>query len=247
MNKIKLTTLLLAHLFLVAACNQSNDSTHAQQMKSMQQVQPGAFQGKVTQTMDSGGYTYVAISHNGEEVWAATNTMKVAVGDSVSFSTEQPMHNFTSKTLNRTFSTVYFVSAIHLLNGSQSEVAQTTPANPKEISSKQEAESTPVAVTKAENGYSIQEIYSKKQTLKGKQVTVRGEVVKYTANILGKNWIHIKDGTGDTETNDLTITSKEITKVGDVILVSGLLNLDKDFGAGYKYTAIVEDAELTVE
>ena len=62
---------------------------------------------------------------------------------------------------------------------------------------------------------------------------------------MGKNWIHIQDGTGAKGTNDLTITTKNIVKLGDIILVEGTLELDKDFGSGYKYDIIIEDAKIT--
>jgi hypothetical protein len=75
---------------------------------------------------------------------------------------------------------------------------------------------------------------------------VRGKVVKVNEMILGVNWIHLQDGSGsaDARTNDLTITTEESAKVGDVITATGVLAVDKDFGAGYKYGAIIENAKL---
>jgi len=72
-------------------------------------------------------------------------------------------------------------------------------------------------------------------------------VVKYNAGILGKNWLHIQDGTGSAGTNDLTITTEATCTVGDTVLVHGKLVADRDFGAGYVYDLIVEDAQVTVE
>ena len=64
---------------------------------------------------------------------------------------------------------------------------------------------------------------------------------------MGKNWIHIQDGTGDAGANDLTVTTDVTANSGDTVLISGTLSLDKDFGYGYAYGVIVEDAEVTVE
>ncbi len=64
--------------------------------------------GVVTQTMNSGGYTYAQLNVGGTKVWAAGPTTKLAVGDTVSVSTSMPMQNFTSKTLKRTFDKIYF-------------------------------------------------------------------------------------------------------------------------------------------
>jgi hypothetical protein len=102
-------------------------------------------------------------------------------------------------------------------------------------------------IKKAGDGKSIAEIYSDKSKLSGKKVKVRGRVVKYNGDIMGKNWIHIQDGTGSAGSNDLAVTSTAGTKVGDLILVNGTVAINKDFGGGYKYSVILEDAQLTVE
>ena len=99
----------------------------------------------------------------------------------------------------------------------------------------------------APNGYTVAELHAKAASLNKQKVTVRGEVVKVNPNIMGKNWIHIQDGTGDPAKNtyDLVVTSADTAKVGDIISVEGTLAADKDFGFGYKYDVIVEDAVLT--
>ncbi len=85
--------------------------------------------------------------------------------------------------------------------------------------------------------------------LAGKPVSVRGKVVKYNANILGKNWLHIQDGSGsaDNGDNDLTVTTSTPVALGATVLVTGNVSTNRDFGAGYKYSVIIEDANVTVE
>jgi len=65
--------------------------------------------------------------------------------------------------------------------------------------------------------------------------------------IMGKNWLHVQDGTGGPGANDLTVTCATTAKVGDIVLIRGTLVIDKDFGAGYKYDVMIEDAQITVE
>ena len=83
--------------------------------------------------------------------------------------------------------------------------------------------------------------------LSGKTVSVRGKVVKFSPKIMGKNWVHLKDGTGESGSDDLTITTAASVKVGDTVLVRGVVATDKDFGFGYRYELLVEDASITVE
>ncbi len=104
-------------------------------------------------------------------------------------------------------------------------------------------------IAKAEGGVTIGELYADKANLAGKPVTLRGKVVKYNPQIMGKNWIHIRDGSGDANnhTNDLILTTDVTAKVGDTVLVSGQVVLDKDIGSGYQFDVIIEDAKVTVE
>lgn len=103
-----------------------------------------------------------------------------------------------------------------------------------------------VEKAKGENAYTVAEIFAKNKELNGKMVRVRGKVVRYHAAIMGRNWIHIQDGSGDPlkNTHDLVATSSETAKVGEVITVEGKLAANKDFGAGYTYSAIIEGAKL---
>jgi hypothetical protein len=69
--------------------------------------------------------------------------------------------------------------------------------------------------------------------------------VKYNEQIMGRNWLHIRDGSGTAgKDNDLTVTTADKAAVGDVVVVKGKVQVDKDFGAGYSYPVIVEDAKL---
>ncbi|MBK5257400.1 MAG: nucleotide-binding protein, partial [Vicinamibacteria bacterium] len=82
--------------------------------------------------------------------------------------------------------------------------------------------------------------------LKGKDVDVRGAVVKWNPDILGRNWVHLRDGSGSPERqdNDLTVTTSDVVAKGDIVIVRGKVALDRDFTAGYAYPVIIEDAKV---
>ena len=121
------------------------------------------------------------------------------------------------------------------------QTPQTTGGHPAVPFSKQKVEKST-----AQNGYTVGEIFEKAASLNKQKVTVRGQVVKVNPNIMGRNWLHIQDGTGDPakNTHDLVVTSADIAEKGDIISIEGTLAADKDFGFGYKYDVIVEDAVL---
>jgi hypothetical protein len=93
----------------------------------------------------------------------------------------------------------------------------------------------------------VSDIYASQDGFGGAVIAVRGKVVKFSQQIMGKNWIHLQDGTGSAGTNDLTITTANSASVGDVVLVRGKVTLNKDFGAGYKYDRVIEDGNVQVE
>ena len=109
----------------------------------------------------------------------------------------------------------------------------------------------PGSVVKAEGdaGRTVAEVYAQAAALNGKPVAVRGMVVKLSVGIMGRNWVHLQDGTGTAANSDhdLTLTTDATPAVGDRVLATGTLAADRDFGAGYKYKAIVEEAKVTVE
>jgi hypothetical protein len=96
-------------------------------------------------------------------------------------------------------------------------------------------------------GKRIETLYAEKQALAGQEVIVRGKVTKFTPGVMGKNWIHIMDGTGEEGMNDLTVTTDAQVQLGDLVLVRGVLNTDQDFGFGYAYEILVENAHVEVE
>ncbi|GEM_PF-1619057 len=122
-----------------------------------------------------------------------------------------------------------------------------TDANADHAGNNQVAKESIEGIAKAENGHTIQDIYAMKGKIDNTAITVRGKVVKFSPNIMGKNWVHIQDGTGDDKSFDLTVTTAQEVAVGSTVLVNGTVQYDKDFGSGYKYDVIIEEATLTEE
>jgi hypothetical protein len=247
---LPLILIILLMVALLTGCGEkagdTNTETAAQteeQAAPAKNHNPNAWQGKVLETMDAGGYTYVHID-TGQEIVVAKS---------------MPMKGFQSKTLDRTFDVIYFVAAIEDANHTHSEETAETGVSPKSTvpsgmggmggsSGHNTVDTADVkGVAKAAGGYTVEDIFTQSAQLGGQPVKVRGQVVKFTANIMGTNWAHIQDGTGAGPTGDLTVTTSDVVAVGDVVLVEGSLTLNKDFGAGYKYAAIIEGAKLTKE
>ena len=206
-------------------------------------------QGTVSETMNAGGYTYVKVDGVAGPVWAAAPETSVKVGDSVSFAGGMPMEQFRSNTLDRTFDLVYFVPAL-TINGAGAPAAAhgvATDAMPASSGTPAVAQAEIKGIERAKGGKTIAEIFAGKAELGGKSVSVRGKVVKYNGGIMGRNWVHIQDGSGAAGTNDLTVTTNTEVAVGDTVLVTGGVSLDKNFGGGYKYDLIIEDATIVVE
>jgi hypothetical protein len=207
-----------------------------------------SFAGTVAETMDAGGYTYVRVENDTGEIWAASGQFAVAVGDRVTVPLEMAMENFHSDTLDRDFAVIYF--AQHVAREGEAPAAVTMPAGHPPVTASASHETLELPeVEPIEDGFTVSRIWADRDQLAGTTVTVRGQVVKFNGGILGTNWIHIQDGTGDPEagTHDVTVTSNATASVGDIITVTGPVVVDQDFGAGYRYPVLIKDAQVAVQ
>jgi len=203
--------------------------------------------GKVVETMEGGGYTYANLEKGGKKTWVAFPTTETRVGETLSFSGCMQMQAFQSKALNRKFDEILFCSAPEI----KPKTAKANPMAGKKSpgsTGASSAASQKIKVEKASgaNAYTVAEIFSKRAALSGKQVVVKGQVVKVASGIMNRNWIHLQDGSGtDKQKNhDLVVTSTQEPEVGSVITVSGTVAKDKDFGGGYKYDVIIEKGSV---
>lgn len=205
-----------------------------------------SLKGKVTQTMNAGRYTYVAVDDGSGEKWAAAPTFEVKVGDTVDVQSGMLMKSFHSKSLDRTFPEILFAEAIANVTRAPAVAAPEVapPTVEKPVCGKDEvlAARKPAKIAPPEGGKAIADVISERKELSGKTVTVRGKVVKYSAKIMGKNWIHLQDGSGKDGMADLAVTTDAVAKIGDIVTMTGTVVVDKDFGYGYRYDVLLEGA-----
>ncbi|HEY6104923.1 MAG TPA: nucleotide-binding protein [Anaeromyxobacteraceae bacterium] len=235
--------------------------------------QAGTIKGKVAERIDAAPYSYVRLTTAQGEIWAAVPQSNVANGTEVTVEGPMPMDGWESKTLNRKFDKLVFGtlmgqarlagpgSAAAGQGGMPPGMPPGTPAGmpPGAAAPGMAAQHAAAATGPADVGSvkvnkaagpdarTVAEIYAQRAQLKEKKVAVRGKVVKFSAGIMGRNWVHLRDGSGsqDKGTNDVTVTTGDQAAVGDVVVAKGVVRTDKDFGAGYAYPVIVEDAKLS--
>ncbi len=248
--------LLLAFISLfVIGCQGGEEAatkkatTKKNTIKKAQKNQQGFLFGKVKETMDSGGYTYILLEFEGKDTWVAVPKMTVEVGDEVMLYPGQVMKKFHSKGLNRTFETIIFsqgpVSPPSSSSKGHGQMVQGMKSAHQNVPRIKKVD-IKLEPLKGENAITIQEAYKKAKELDGKKVKLKAKVMKISKNILGKNWLHCQDGTGSEKARDfdITVTTKSEPKVGEVVIIEGILHKDKDIGAGYFYPVIIEDAQI---
>lgn len=212
--------------------------------KSDETKQPDIHKVIAQEVLHVNQYSYIRALEDEKEIWIAAPTTIVTIGNTYYYGKTMEMKNFESKDLNKTFETVYFVEKI---SENAEEVSVPLTENPhlqKQETPKPIIEKKEVNIETATNGISLAELFKNREKYNNKIVTLKGEVTKYNPAIMKLNWIHLQDGTTFDGEFDLTLTTAAEVKVGDVITVKGKVTLNKDFGAGYFYKIIVEDAEL---
>lgn len=216
---------------------------NSERKQTVQPIDTSSLMHQVTveEVIQTSVYTYLKVKENGNEFWMAVNKQDASAGDKFYYEGALEMTDFHSKELDRTFDKIFFVQNI-----SDEPAPTSNPVAGKESPKGKalEAFNPDIKVEKAEGGISIAQLYASGASYEGKKVKVSGQVVKVNNNIMGRNWIHIQDGTRHQENYDLTITSEQTAKVGDQVTVEGQITLNKDFGAGYYYDLIMEDGEL---
>lgn len=213
--------------------------------------------GKVLETLAASDYTYMRLKTKDGETWAAVTKTTVKKGQQVTIVNTAPMHGFESKTLNRKFDSLFFGS-LGQPGEKPSAPAAAAPAAAPETRAEMAArhgqmaagpaEAADVKVPKAEgaNAKTVAEVWASRAALRGQDVVVKAKVVKVTSGVMGKNWLHVRDGSGSAQKkdHDLTVTTSDVVKVGDVVTIAGAVSVDKDFGAGYAYPVILENAKV---
>jgi len=306
----------LALVIGLTACSQEKAPEPTTKQAVQQTPGPGTaapqsapVSGKILETMDAAGYTYLNVQTASGDKWVAVNQTKVEVGEEVAFMDGMVMQNFVSKTLDRTFPEIVFspglvgkagappamppagappamppagappamppagaggsgnASFSKTFSSPPGDAAGGAPASFSQALSSEGTTGAPAASNTSggsqkavvpfaeikiekvpgENSYTVEEIFTKAAELNGQTVVVKGKIMKVSPRIMGRNWIHIQDGTGNpaANTHDLVITTDmEPTADMEIITMEGKLTANKDFGAGYSYKVIIEEAQL---
>ncbi|MHC4998836.1 MAG: hypothetical protein ACYTEM_07425 [Planctomycetota bacterium] len=209
-----------------------------------QQTMPasGVHTVEVQEVIQGNSYTYLNVKDEDSTSWIAISKSEMEVGETISYKNPLAMKNFTSKELERTFETIYFVGRID--KESSSSVSEQNPQSPHQ---KPAVETKEISIEPIEGGISIAELYSNRTAYANTVVRIKGQVTKVNLGIMGKNWIHLQDGTGNSGSNDLLVTTQETVALGDIVIFEGTIALNKDFGSGYSYEVLMEDAKRQSE
>jgi len=199
--------------------------------------------GTVVERLSASPYTYLRLRTIDGEAWAAVPESTIEPGALVTVANPILMSNFESSALQRTFAEVYFGTLTAAGSGG------VLPAGHPEIGTAQGSTPAmigPVARAEGREAHTVAELWTQQSALEGKPVTVRGVVVKYNPGIMGKNWLHVQDGTGDAAlgTNDITVTTLHAAALGDTLTITGTLRRNLELGSGYSFPLIVEDATV---
>ncbi len=197
---------------------------------------------KVIESMNASRYTYVNVEEEGSAHWIAIPQTDVEVGDIYYYKGGVRMHNFESKEHNRIFETLYLVGGI-----SKSPTGE-VPTGYIDMHGGASASFTQ-NIAPLEDGISLEELFTSKEDFDGKIVSIKGQCTKVNRQIMGKNWIHLQDGTKSDsgELYDLTITTQEEVQMGQVLAFRGKITLNKDLGSGYRFDVLMEEATIISE
>tara|TARA_R110000868_G_scaffold81814_1_gene231346 strand:+ start:2456 stop:3223 length:768 start_codon:yes stop_codon:yes gene_type:complete len=199
----------------------------------------------VNEAVPSSNYVYLNVTEGDRKFWIATKTLDINIGDTYYYLGGSLKTDFESKELNRVFDEVYLIGNLVSSNHGNTAQINGDTANPnsnKNISQKQEEADESEEIEQHKGSIKIAELVKNQKQYEGKEVQIDGKCTKINVGIMGKNWIHLKDGSKDDF--DLIVTSDLLIPVGAVVTIQGKVTLNKDFGAGYNYDLILEEGVL---
>ncbi len=247
--KLTLTAISILLALVSLSCRQKEQEQKQQQAQEQQRVQMqqgGAAvsirKAVVQEVVQATSYTYLKVKEADSEFWIAITKREIEAGETISFAGGLEMNNFQSKDLQRTFETIYFVDKIV---GGESSASQQSMSMSHQM--KPELEKKEISIEPAEGGITIAELFTNRDSYADKTVLIKGQVTKVNRAIMDKNWVHLQDGTGDSGGFDLTVTTDEEVNVGDIVTFEGKITLNKDFGSGYSYEVLMEQAKLQAQ
>ncbi len=210
-------------------------------VQAMPSSQGATLKGEVLEVRSVETYTYLRLKTKDGETWAAVPTAPVKKGQQVTLSDTMVMQNFESKSLKRKFDRIVFAS----LAGPDAKSAAASA--PHAVTPKLAAPVAKVAKATGPDARTVSEVVTGKASLKDRTVTIRGQVVKVNSGIMGKNWVHLQDGSGSPAngTHDIIVTTTDAAAVGDVVNAKDKVRTDVNLGSGYAYPVLVEEARIS--
>lgn len=246
----KLILLLIVTAMIIGSCDNAKTPAKVSQENMNRQkprtntlpVDKRIKSAKVLEAIHAGTYTYVRLQSDNREFWAAITAMPVDTGKTYYYKESILMRDFHSKQLQKTFDSILFIESFfdHEHMGMQ----DSKKSSPRDHTATMKEDNLTIGHSGDE--LPLGDLFSNKEKHQGKEVTVRGKVVKISKNIMDRNWIHIQDGSSYNGEFDLTITLFGTVDfaLNDIVTFKGNITLNKDFGAGYVYNIIMEDASV---
>jgi len=194
----------------------------------------------VEEILNTTKYSYLNVSENGETFWIAIPKKEIEKGGTYYYRGGLKKTNFESVEYNRVFETLYLVSDVSKDAG----MMGMSGANPHANLSNTTPADKNMKIEPPQGGITISELLANRKKYEGQTVKIKGKCIKLNSMIMNRNWIHLQDGSSKDNKIDLTVTTTENILLGEVVTVEGKIALNKDFGAGYKYEIIMEDAQV---
>ncbi len=240
---MKKLLIILGFVILTIACKNSFSSKNDAVPLDIHEV-------TVKEFINTNNYTYVLADQSGKDIWMAVPKTEIKVGGVYYYQGGMLMEKFESKELKRIFPSVLFLEG---LSDNRDKLLSKVVSPTKNENSDEKMHTNVnasnlnklnIKIKTAKGGLTIAELYAKKEIYSGKKVKISGQVTKYSPDIMKKNWIHLQDGTENGGKFDLTITTNALVGKGDTVTFEGNIAINKDFGYGYSYEVIMEDAKL---
>lgn len=249
MKKLVVSILASALLLVLTQCKNNKDNYTPIDAETANVEMSNKHEVTVKEVLNANAYTYLFVAEGDKEYWIAIPLTEVKVGGTYSYEGGMEMLNFESKDLNRTFESVFFVENLIDPTAKTEEIKMESSAtNPHGSTQKASSDVTSTklmdGVVLAKDAITLHDLFANKDKYAGKMVTISGKVVSYNPEIMNKNWLHLQDGTSFKGLNDITVTTLAKVKVDDIISLKGKVVLNKDFGMGYSYEVLIEDATL---
>jgi hypothetical protein len=198
----------------------------------------------ISEVIPGSKYVYVLVEENGRQFWISTAKKELNTGETYYYTESILKTAFESKEHNRIFDTLYLVTElVSASHGEQMHGFSTEGADKEQLEIvRQSIASEQDSTSEFAGRIRISDLVDDPEKYEGKKVELKGLCSKVNPGIMGRNWLHLQDGSKDSY--DLVITTDEIVEKGSQITIRGVVKLHVDLGSGYVYPILVENGAL---